>query len=69
MMRHYPRSMRIHILLAAALSTAVSASAADAVKAFHPKVVYPYHYQGSDLKAFESALAGSGVEVRIRNWY
>jgi L-ascorbate metabolism protein UlaG (beta-lactamase superfamily) len=43
--------------------------AADAVKAFHPKVVYPYHYQGSDLKVFEMALAGSGIEVRIRNWY
>jgi L-ascorbate metabolism protein UlaG (beta-lactamase superfamily) len=43
--------------------------AADAVKAFHPKVVYPYHYQGSDLKVFESALAGTGIEVRIRNWY
>jgi L-ascorbate metabolism protein UlaG (beta-lactamase superfamily) len=43
--------------------------AADAVKAFHPKVVYPYHYQGSDLKVFETALAGSGIDVRIRNWY
>ena len=43
--------------------------AADAVKAFHPKVVYPYDYQGSDLKVFESALAGTGIEVRIRNWY
>jgi hypothetical protein len=41
----------------------------DAVKAFHPKVVYPYHYQGSDLKVFETALAGSGTDVRIRNWY
>jgi len=43
--------------------------AADAVKAFHPKVVYPYHYQGSDLKVFEAALAGTGIDVRIRNWY
>ncbi len=43
--------------------------AAEAVRAFHPKVVYPYHYRGSDLKVFEKALAGSGVEVRIRNWY
>jgi L-ascorbate metabolism protein UlaG (beta-lactamase superfamily) len=43
--------------------------AADAVRAFHPKIVYPYHYQGSDLKAFEKALAGSGVEVRLREWY
>lgn len=43
--------------------------AADAVKAFHPKIVYPYHYQGSDLKVFESALKGTGIEVRIRDWY
>jgi L-ascorbate metabolism protein UlaG (beta-lactamase superfamily) len=43
--------------------------AAEAVKAFKPKVVYPYHYQGSDLAVFEAALKGSGVEVRIRDWY
>jgi L-ascorbate metabolism protein UlaG (beta-lactamase superfamily) len=43
--------------------------AAAAVKAFKPKIVYPYHYMGSDLKAFETALNGSGVEVRIRDWY
>ena len=43
--------------------------AAEAVKAFHPKVVYPYHYGESDLKVFESALKGTGIDVRIRNWY
>jgi L-ascorbate metabolism protein UlaG (beta-lactamase superfamily) len=43
--------------------------AAEAVKAFKPKVVYPYHYGMSDLKAFEAGLKGSGVDVRIRNWY
>ena len=43
--------------------------AADAVRAFHPKIVYPYHYRGSDPKAFEKALAGSGIEVRLRDWY
>jgi L-ascorbate metabolism protein UlaG (beta-lactamase superfamily) len=43
--------------------------AADAVRAFHPAVVYPYHYRGSDLTVFSRALAGSGIEVRIRNWY
>jgi L-ascorbate metabolism protein UlaG (beta-lactamase superfamily) len=43
--------------------------AADAVRAFKPKVVYPYHSRDSDLSVFEKALAGSGVEVRIRNWY
>jgi L-ascorbate metabolism protein UlaG (beta-lactamase superfamily) len=43
--------------------------AAEAVKAFHPKVVYPYHYMGSDPKVFEAALKDSGIEVRLRNWY
>ncbi|HWR52866.1 MAG TPA: MBL fold metallo-hydrolase [Bryobacteraceae bacterium] len=43
--------------------------AAEAVRAFRPKVVYPYHYRNSDLKAFESALAGTGVDVRLRDWY
>lgn len=43
--------------------------AAEAVKAFHPKIVYPYHYMGSDLKVFENALRGTGIEVRIRDWY
>lgn len=43
--------------------------AAEAVRAFRPRVVYPYHYRGSDLQIFEKALAGSGVEVRLRNWY
>ena len=43
--------------------------AAEAVKAFHPKIVYPYHYRGSDLSVFQKALKGSGIEVRIRNWY
>ena len=43
--------------------------AARAVRAFRPRVVYPYHSRGSDLHAFEQALAGTGIEVRIRNWY
>jgi len=43
--------------------------AADCVKAFKPKIVYPYHYMGQDLKIFDNALKGSGVDVRIRDWY
>ena len=43
--------------------------AADAVKAFHPKIVMPYHYHGSDLTVFENALKGSGIEVRTMDWY
>jgi L-ascorbate metabolism protein UlaG (beta-lactamase superfamily) len=44
--------------------------AARAVKAFKPKIVYPYHYHGSDLEKFKSLVgADHGVEVRIRDWY
>lgn len=43
--------------------------AAQAVRAFKPKVVYPYHYRGADLEVFRKALEGTGIEVRIRNWY
>jgi len=43
--------------------------AVAAVKAFHPAIVYPYHSRGQDTAAFAKALAGSGVEVRLRDWY
>jgi len=43
--------------------------AAEAVRAFHPKIVYPYHYRGSDLSVFEKGLAGTGIEVRLLDWY
>jgi L-ascorbate metabolism protein UlaG (beta-lactamase superfamily) len=43
--------------------------AADAVLAFHPKVVIPYHYGTSDPTIFQKKLAGSGIEVRLLDWY
>jgi L-ascorbate metabolism protein UlaG (beta-lactamase superfamily) len=43
--------------------------AADAVKAFHPKIVIPYHYRGSDLTVFQKLLEGTGIEVRLLDWY
>jgi len=43
--------------------------AAEAVKAFHPKTVIPYHYHGSDLTVFQKGLQGTGIEVRILDWY
>jgi L-ascorbate metabolism protein UlaG (beta-lactamase superfamily) len=43
--------------------------AAEAVKAFHPKVVIPYHYGQSDLNVFKKGLEGTGIEVRILDWY
>jgi|SRR5579862_1264620 len=43
--------------------------AAEAVKAFGPKIVYPYHYKGSDPTIFANALKGLPIDVRIRDWY
>jgi L-ascorbate metabolism protein UlaG (beta-lactamase superfamily) len=43
--------------------------AADAVKEFHPKVAIPYHYRGQDIQTFFNDLQGTGIEVRLLNWY
>ena len=46
--------------------------AADAVRAFAPKIVYPYHYGkgGAEPQKFANALAGDGdTQVRLRDWY
>jgi L-ascorbate metabolism protein UlaG (beta-lactamase superfamily) len=43
--------------------------AADAVKAFHPKVAIPYHYKGQDTAVFKKALDGTGIDVRLLDWY
>jgi len=44
--------------------------AADAVRAFKPRIVYPYHCRNSDLEDFKKRVgADAGVEVRIRDWY
>ncbi len=44
--------------------------AASAVRAFRPKVVYPYHYRGSDVEKFKQLVGDdAGVEVRLRDWY
>lgn len=45
--------------------------AAGAVLAFKPKVMYPFHYRGSDTEAFRKLVndQDSSIEVRLRNWY
>ena len=45
--------------------------AADAVAAFQPGEVYPYHSKGSDIEAFAKLVAAEApdTEVLIRNWY
>jgi L-ascorbate metabolism protein UlaG (beta-lactamase superfamily) len=44
--------------------------AANAVREFRPRMVYPYHYRGSDVTRFKQLVGpAAGVEVRLRNWY
>jgi L-ascorbate metabolism protein UlaG (beta-lactamase superfamily) len=43
--------------------------AAECVKAFRPKVVYPYHYRGQNPEEFKAALKGEPIDVRLLNWY
>lgn len=52
--------------------TMTTDEAADAIKAFHPKIIIPYHYSSMpamDLNAFKQKLAGTGIEVRLLDWY
>jgi L-ascorbate metabolism protein UlaG (beta-lactamase superfamily)/pimeloyl-ACP methyl ester carboxylesterase len=45
------------------------ADAAECAKAFHPKIVYPYHYMGQKPAEFAAAVKDSGVETRLLDWY
>ena len=44
--------------------------AVSAVRQFRPKVVYPYHYSGSNVQQFKTQVGTDrGIEVRLRKWY
>ncbi|MEE2862250.1 MAG: MBL fold metallo-hydrolase [Pseudomonadota bacterium] len=45
--------------------------AAEAVAAFQPQVVYPYHHRGSDVQEFQRLVGESSpdTEVVIAEWY
>jgi L-ascorbate metabolism protein UlaG (beta-lactamase superfamily) len=45
--------------------------AADAVLAFRPRIVYPYHYRGQDPDLFRLKVneRDKSIQVRLRNWY
>jgi len=49
--------------------------AAQAAKAFKPKMVYPYHYRypfdkaNNNPQQFAAALRGTKIQVRLRTWY
>lgn len=40
---------------------------ADAAKAFRPKILYPYHYGGTNTEQIKKLLKDTDIEVRIRN--
>jgi L-ascorbate metabolism protein UlaG (beta-lactamase superfamily) len=48
--------------------TMTPAEAADCVKAFQPKIVYPYHYEGqkNDEAFFRAFLKGTPIEARVQ---
>ncbi|MGY3213063.1 MBL fold metallo-hydrolase [Mucilaginibacter sp. HD30] len=45
--------------------------AAQAVLAFKPKAVYPYHYRGQDVNTFKNLVntGDKSIDVRLRDWY
>ncbi|HTJ57749.1 MAG TPA: MBL fold metallo-hydrolase [Devosiaceae bacterium] len=52
--------------------TMTGQQAAAGVKAFRPRVVYPYHYgkDGPEPAKFAAAIKGTaGIEVRQQDWY
>lgn len=51
--------------------TMVAEQAAEAVRVFRPRIVYPFHYtNGPEPRTFAALLKGEGdIEVRLRDWY
>ena len=49
--------------------TMTPAEAAECVKAFRPRIVYPYHYLGQNVGEFVEALRGQQIDVRFGAWY
>jgi hypothetical protein len=44
--------------------------AASAVREFAPRIVYPYHYRGSDIDKFQRLVGtDKDIDVRVRSWY
>jgi len=57
-------------VLWATFSPGSTLEAASAVREFRPKIVYPYHYRGSDVEKFKNLVGVDvGVEVRLHDWY
>jgi L-ascorbate metabolism protein UlaG (beta-lactamase superfamily) len=49
--------------------TMTPTDAAICAVAFKPAIAYAYHYRGQDANRFATTLVGTGIEVRLRDWY
>jgi len=47
--------------------TMTPAMAADAAKAFRPKILYPYHFGSTDTSELVRLLQGEPIDVRVRS--
>ncbi len=43
--------------------------AAECIKAFKPKKLYPFHHRGQDPKKLDELLKGEEIEIKYLNWY
>ena len=68
-MSTWVRDMNVALLPMNLPYTMTPAEAAACVKEWKPKVAIPYHYMGQNPQEFADALKGSGIEVRLLNWY
>jgi L-ascorbate metabolism protein UlaG (beta-lactamase superfamily) len=60
------KNINVAFVAMSASRTQSPIDAAACVKAFKPKIVYPYHYRGSDPQQFADAVKDAGIEVRLR---
>lgn len=47
--------------------TMTPAMAAEAARAFEPRILYPYHFGSTDTSELETLLSNTEIEVRIRS--
>jgi L-ascorbate metabolism protein UlaG (beta-lactamase superfamily) len=45
------------------------AETAACAKTFMPKILYPYHFRGQKTEELVAALKGTGIDVRVLDWY
>ena len=62
------KAVTITAIKHASLYTMTPEQIVKAVRTIKPKVLFPYHYSQAPIKNVVELLAGSGIDVRIRNY-